>query len=413
MTIHAAKGLEFEHVIVWHLVRRAFPTARRKPLIELPSALWKGPLPRGDFHTEEERRLFYVALTRARRSLVLTTLSNARQQPSLFVDELLQVPSPDIARKRPLLASGASEAKPAGEAVRHVSLPHSRLAKWVSAPVPLPPGEFTLSISQLETYLGCPLRYYFQRNWQIPVPPTAPLLFGNILHGALKEVVFTAANHPEQLNEQSIRDILERRWPRGGFGDAVQERKYKQLGAEQLEALRVLWRGRRMALLYQEMPFEIRLAGCKVVGRVDQIHRNESGGVELVEYKTGTPHTQKQADQSLQLTLYAKACREVLGLELSALVLYNLATQEAIHTTRSGSEFSDLERQVRETSRNIQAGRFSARPGYHCRFCAFRAICPAHEEAGDDPQSLVSGTIEPVPKMGPVSYCFDNGAKRQ
>ena len=139
-----------------------------------------------------------------------------------------------------------------------------------------------------------------------------------------------------------------------------------------------------MALLYQEMPFEIRLGGCKVVGRVDQIHRSEGGGVELVEYKTGALHTQKQADRSLQLTLYAKACGEVLGLELSALVLYNLATQEAIRTTRSEGDFTDLEKQVRETGRNILAGRFPPAPGYHCRFCAFRAICPAQEEAGGD-----------------------------
>jgi len=69
MTVHGAKGLEFEHVIVFHLLRGAFPTRRRTPLIVLPTPLWKGPLPQGDFHVEEERRLFYVALTRARSTL--------------------------------------------------------------------------------------------------------------------------------------------------------------------------------------------------------------------------------------------------------------------------------------------------------------------------------------------------------
>ena len=134
MTAHAAKGLEFEHVIVWHLLRRAFPTSHRKPLIELPPALWKGPLPRGDFHTEEERRLFYVALTRARSSLVLTTILNARQRPSPFVEELQQVPSPDLVPIRPVLASGVSDTESTGETSRS-SLPRSRLAEWVAAEV--------------------------------------------------------------------------------------------------------------------------------------------------------------------------------------------------------------------------------------------------------------------------------------
>jgi RecB family exonuclease len=209
-------------------------------------------------------------------------------------------------------------------------------------------------------------------------------LFGTILHGAVKEVVFAAVHHPEQLSEQSIRENLDRRWPQDGFGDAVQEREYKRLGTEQIEGLRQALRGRRMALLYQEMSFEIRLGGCKVVGRVDQIHRNEDGGIELVEYKTGAPYDQKQTNRSRQLTLYAKACREVLGLEPATLVLYNLATQQEIHTARGEGEFTDLEKQVRETSRNILAGRFSATPGYHCRFCSFRALCPAQEEVGGD-----------------------------
>ncbi|MGH9785674.1 MAG: ATP-dependent helicase, partial [Terriglobia bacterium] len=87
MSVHAAKGLEFENVFLFHLVRGAFPVRNRKPLISLPDELWKGPLLAGDFHAEEERRLFYVALTRARSSLTLCTVSNDRQRPSPFLQE--------------------------------------------------------------------------------------------------------------------------------------------------------------------------------------------------------------------------------------------------------------------------------------------------------------------------------------
>ncbi len=68
MTVHAAKGLEFEHVFVLRLTSRGFPISQRKVLLEFPEALMKEEVPKGDFHTQEERRLFYVALTRATRT---------------------------------------------------------------------------------------------------------------------------------------------------------------------------------------------------------------------------------------------------------------------------------------------------------------------------------------------------------
>ena len=113
---------------------------------------------------------------------------------------------------------------------------------------------------------------------------------------------------------------------------------------------------------------------------MDQLHRVPGGGVELVEYKTGRPQTQKEVDRSRQITLYAEACRQQLGVEPTALILYNLTNQEAVRTQRSEQEYRELEQTIRETARQILAGSFPAQPGYHCRYCAFRPICPAHEE---------------------------------
>src|SRR5216684_254400 len=65
MTVHAAKGLEFPHVFLLRVNQGAFPARNRSPLFEFPTALMKEALPQGEFHIQEERRLFYVALTRA------------------------------------------------------------------------------------------------------------------------------------------------------------------------------------------------------------------------------------------------------------------------------------------------------------------------------------------------------------
>lgn len=382
MTVHAAKGLEFEHVYLFHLLRGAFPVRNRKPLISLPDELWKGPLLAGDFHIEEERRLFYVALTRARSTLTLCTVSNDRQRPSPFLQELAEPPNPHLHWKKPAVVAPPSESGGAAESAP--STRHSRIGEWASSVLPAPDG-FSLSASGLETYLQCPLKYQFSYRWQIPLPPTPPMLFGSAMHAAVKEAVAALAGGAGSFTRDSLEAILNRHWPAAGFPDPLQERKYREEGLRQLEGACRAWSEEPFELLHQEKRFEFEWGGTALNGRMDQINRTAGGDVELIEYKTGTPQTQKDADRSPQLTLYAEACRRVAGQAPGSLVLFNLATGERIRTSRTPEQLQALERLVRQTATAMQAGRYPARPGFLCRYCDFRPICPAHEES--DPGS--------------------------
>ncbi len=112
MTVHAAKGLEFDQVFVLRLTHRGFPMAPRAAELEFPEALMKEELPKGDFHTQEERRLFYVAITRARERLTLTTVVNKRSRPSIFLEDILSIPQvarQNIEQTAPVLARGGNE----------------------------------------------------------------------------------------------------------------------------------------------------------------------------------------------------------------------------------------------------------------------------------------------------------------
>src|SRR2546422_953622 len=73
LTVHKAKGLEFPVVVLVALVQDKFPLRGRRDALELPVELIKETLPSGDFHKQEERRLFYVGMTRAERELYLTS----------------------------------------------------------------------------------------------------------------------------------------------------------------------------------------------------------------------------------------------------------------------------------------------------------------------------------------------------
>jgi DNA helicase-2/ATP-dependent DNA helicase PcrA len=92
MTVHASKGLEFDYVFLVSLIDRRFPSSERSEPIELPPALIKEILPEGDHHLEEERRLFYVGMTRAKKGLFLTSADDysgtRKRKLSRFLTEL-------------------------------------------------------------------------------------------------------------------------------------------------------------------------------------------------------------------------------------------------------------------------------------------------------------------------------------
>ncbi len=378
MTIHASKGLEFDHVFAWRLVRRSFPAANRKPLIALPEELWKGALPTGDYHLEEERRLFYVALTRARESLTLVTVSNESTRPSPFVDDLQDVPPSDLVWTRPIVSPVLQAALDRVNDATQL-LPLGLVPRREDAARPV-----SLSISQLESYLDCPLRYYFGYVLQIPVPAAPALLFGTVMHAAAREVVRLVCEMRKDLSDLEVEAILNQHWAKVSMDDSVQEAKYREQGLAQLKQLRDAWKERKIKLLHQEKPFEMQFGGCRVTGRIDQVQRNEAGKVELLEFKTGRPKTQKETDEMRQLTLYAEACRKVLGVKPEAIALCNLTGQEILHTSRSADELSTLEDEFRDAHQRISAGSFPAQPGFMtCRNCAYRPICPQHEQRGN------------------------------
>ena len=366
MTIHGAKGLEFEKVFLLQAVSGSFPARRQNPLIFFPVELLKGPPPEGDPHMEEERRLFYVALTRAKTTLTLCTISNAKHHPSVFLDQLRKINCPDLTWKTVAPCGAAQELT-------------ERVASPITAAGPAD-NSLVLSASGLESYLTCPLKYQFSYVWRAPVAPSAALRFGSIMHGAIKQLVQTFSSGPEDIQTDSLEAILRENWLSAGFSDLHQERKYWEMGRQQLEGL---WRelsGKPFEVFVQEKTFQFAWGGITLRGRFDQINRLPGKGIELIEYKTGRAQTQKDVDNSRQLTIYAKACREVLGLDPQAIILYNLSTREGLGTKRGPQHFRRLEDELRKASSGILAGEFLPRPGYHCRYCDFRPICPAQEE---------------------------------
>jgi DNA helicase-2/ATP-dependent DNA helicase PcrA len=383
MTAHVAKGLEFEHVFVLRMNASSFPTSFRARLFEFPDALRKSVIAQGDnrvVHNEEERRLFYVAMTRARESLVICTRpgKNKRARPVSFVGDLLddadsapyrrevRVPPPHPAEATVELAAAAQ--------------PAIGLHGWMLSPPSVRMGSISLSATAVEMYEKCPLKFKLNRDWNIPGPPAAALEYGKAMHSVLKDYYDAlAAGRPRTIEEavEMFRRLMAERY----FDDAHQRDLYRRQGEEQLPVfLAARAQDPPPDVTATEWSFDLKIGGIQVRGRIDRMDRVD-GGVAVIDYKTGKAQKQKDADDSLQLSLYALAVKEKFGHEPARLLIYNLEDAGIVSTKRNGARLDGACERVIAAAEGINAGYFEPKPDlFHCRWCEYSSLCPATEQ---------------------------------
>ncbi|MGB6197915.1 MAG: ATP-dependent DNA helicase [Candidatus Acidiferrales bacterium] len=393
MTVHSAKGLEFDHVFVIHLVHGGFPAREKPHVLEFPAELMKEQLPAGDFHIQEERRLFYVALTRARDRLTLTTVVGKRSKPSPFLDDILMAPKVQRADLQQLAPEHVPEKPAAGTAAesggaalfaaeRAQSRVGSRIGQWAETYRPPLSEPLPLSASAIGTFESCPQKYLFTQLWGIRTGPRATLTFGNVMHTTIGAFV-GQLRKGRRLPFEEVAAIYEREWSAAGYEDTYQEQEYKKDGLAQLRAFHQSTLEAPPEVFAQERRFELPLANRIVLtGRMDQVNRAGAPGeklVEIVDYKTGRPKTDAHAKKDLQLSVYALAAREVFGEQVARLVFYNVQNNQSVAATRDAKQLARAEEDMQEVAAEIRAGNFPTKIGFSCKACEFRLICPAHD----------------------------------
>jgi len=373
LTIHSAKGLEFPVVFLINLVAARFPTVERREQIPIPDALVKEILPTGDFHLEEERRLFYVGMTRARDLLYLTAAKyygegKREKRLSPFIAEALgdEVSSItyQVSSKTKQLMLLDWEKKEESEEEKPVRQPVTYL-----------------SYSQLDTFNTCPLQYKYRYILRIPVPPSAALTFGDTMHRTIR-AFYELAKSGEPLTQDTLLKLLEKHWSAIGYGDRGYEEKMKRHGRELLGGFFEKGFDPKRLPKDLEQQFKIRVTpALSLGGKIDRVDELPDGKIEIIDYKTGQSPKGRDVTKDQQLTVYALAATEQ-GLynkkpEKVIVSFYFFEDQTKISATRGKEQLEEAKKEIAKKADEISRSDFHPTPGRHCDFCEFRLICEA------------------------------------
>ncbi|MGC2891020.1 MAG: UvrD-helicase domain-containing protein [Candidatus Acidiferrum sp.] len=393
MTVHGAKGLEFPQVFLLRINNKKFPATERSRVFEFPAALMKEGEPAEQFHIQEERRLFYVALTRAENRLTLTTLTEKKGKIPVFIEDVLMDPvikRRDVHQMSPKLPETPAAGKKETSGTANPQLfpasaeppkIFSRIADWALEFHPPTPEPLTLSPSAVSGYRSCPQQYLFSRSWSLKEGPKAVLSFGSVMHTTIKRFI-DQLRKGVKLPFEEVARIFETEWSSAGFEDNYQESGYKKDGLEQLRAFHASMLEAPPKVLEQEKSFELPLENnITIIGRMDQVNSLGRNDVEIIDYKTGKPKKDADAKKDLQLSLYALAAKEIFEWNPVRLIFHYLQNNQIQVTTRDAKQLGEAQKIVLEAAADIRAGEFPPNPGFVCRSCAYKPICPAHEES--------------------------------
>ncbi|PVE09875.1 helicase UvrD [Streptomyces scopuliridis RB72] len=440
MTAHRSKGLEWRLVVIAGVQEGLWPDLRRRgSLLEADRIGRDGlaePLSPGALLTEE-RRLFYVAATRARDRLVVTAVkapADDGDQPSRFLTELGVEPRDITGRPRRPLAVAAlvaelrattvdPEASPAlrdaaarrlarlaalsdedGQALVPAAHPHRwwGLYEPTHSTVPLRDRDqpLALSGSALDQLANtCALQWFLGREVKADAPATAAQGFGNVVHVLADEVA--SGRTPADLDV--LMERLDSVWDALAFDapwKSQQEKTQARIALERFLRWHVMDRGRTPAAT--EHGFDVTLeAGAyevRIRGSMDRVEKDAEGRAYVVDFKTGKQApTKDEVAHHPQLAVYQLAVREGAldeifdgrrpepgGAELVQL-------RQAAPKKEGGEELPKIQAQeplagewvgelLTTAAGRVLDERFTPTTGQHCGHCAFRASCSAQPE---------------------------------
>lgn len=419
-TIHGVKGAEFSIVFLPFNRTGSFPLNYNKSeYINFPPIEWLNynAIEAADGkiqHIEEERRLFYVGLTRAKELLYLYAPQKAT---SKFIKELNQdllevnvmenntdrnqiSTYADIRAKyekrlsKALSLNQFKSSKNYLDAIERINeLEKGASVNWsntdwendlkahltedIEARIP---DKISLSASAIETYEQCPFKYRLSNIDKIPQISSKPqLTFGNIIHRVLEK--YHIPDAPQ--SKKHLLELLDKNWESLGFDYETQETDFKRQGIELLSKYFEYLKNNPTDVIARELPFSFEIENVLINGKIDRIDK-VSGGFNVIDYKTSKTIT--DAKKSTQLAIYALYLLlddkiEFTGIPKLA-ILHFLRSEEPIKAhSFNETELDEMKERILSIATKIRNQQFPTCKGFHCDWCDYKdLLCPEWEE---------------------------------
>jgi len=370
LTAHAAKGLEYKTVFVVNMVSDRFPSRNIKDAIPIPKELIKEQISEGDFHIQEERRLFYVAITRAKEHLFITSGDDYGgkriKKISPFVLEMFDEPNP---------AKIKHKLSPEQKIERFKKVSESQqIALLATKPIKL----LRLSRQQIDDYYSCPQKYYLAHIIKIPLLENHYLVYGTAIHAALNLYFSQKMRGVKISPEQVIKAYKDAFIGSGFISREHEDQRYKQ-GVETLTNFINQAQKDPSIPFAVESSFEFSCGEVKVNGRYDLVFKTNDS-YEICDFKTSEIKNQKDANsrikKSTQMQMYALSWYKNNGIIPKTTLFFIEPSLKAEYQFKP-DDIHQTEEMILEVSEGIKKGKFIAKPNSReCGYCAYKDICP-------------------------------------
>jgi len=358
MTVHQAKGLQWSVVFVPQLVKNRFPSkggGGRTAWHLIPADAFENAA-RYKGGPEDERRLFYVAMTRAQKFLHMTWAptdgNKLAQAPSEFFQDVLA--SKYVKRRRQDYAD------------------RKRLAPTPKTSV----ANVKLSFSDVKYFFECPYQFKLRILYGFNAPLDEALGFGKSLHDALAEV-HSRALQGEEIQPEEATELVGRHLRTPYAYQALRE---KLTGAAERAIRGYIEKNARdfKNLDFSEKAIEISLGdGVSVAGRIDLVKRLDTGEVTIVDLKSND-RAQAETVTETQLHIYALGYQELTGRNADYVEIYELDEQKQKRRSVDDEFLGDVKKDVRRAAEALRKNFLPPKPAKKtCGACDYCNLCSA------------------------------------
>jgi len=434
-TIHQSKGREFQIVFVVDAAKDKLPLRARTKKFYVPKDLAQGLVRDADektLHLLDEKRLLYVATTRAKSHLYITYAQNYEDRkkeapPSQFLEEV-------NFRENPLIDfeeyRGAAEVTlESGERLEQLKQEHQTIAatsinqmnlqtaiqkivdlckiqyfekhkkldgfdpskilkienndshiddQLYEKHTPLITKEnFRLSPSTIETYEDCPLKFKFQYVLKIPTPSKTFLSLGTAVHAVAENLTKMQKDNVKPTEKLAL-EILGKHWNSSTYRSQKTKEKQDKVTSKEMIKTYLEWeKNNKNKPIDVEPYFRIPFNGVTISGKIDRVEQTPEGEYEVIDFKTGAAYkTKNTIKDSVQMNVYAMGVEKLYGKLPKKASLFYIKHDKIVPHIIEEEALEEFKKTLAKTVDAIFDEKFPANPdGWKCSRCDYAAIC--------------------------------------